>query len=54
LVERHAAETGSRKAIDLLQHWDTELVHFLQICPKEMLVHLPQSLQLEETAVPAE
>ncbi len=54
LVERHAAETGSRKAIDLLQHWDTELVHFLQICPKEMLVHLPQPLQLEETAVPAE
>ena len=54
LVERHAAETGSRKAIDLLQHWDTELVHFLQICPKEMLVHLPQPLQLEEAAVPAE
>ncbi len=54
LVERHAAETGSRKAIDLLQHWDTELVHFLQICPKEMLVHLPQPLQLEETAVSAE
>ncbi len=54
LVERHAAETGSRKAADILQHWDIEKVNFLQVCPKEMLVHLPQPLSLEETAVPAE
>ena len=54
LVERHAAETGSRKAIDLLQHWDLEQKNFLQICPKEMLVHLPAPLQVEEAAVPAE
>ncbi|MEP2029386.1 MAG: glutamate synthase large subunit [Paracoccaceae bacterium] len=54
LVERHAAETGSQKAIDLLQHWDTEVGHFIQICPKEMLVHLPHPILLEEAAVPAE
>ena len=54
LIERHAAETGSRKAADLLQHWDLEKANFVQICPKEMLVHLPAPLSIEETAIPAE
>ncbi|MEP3329741.1 glutamate synthase large subunit [Sedimentitalea sp.] len=54
LIERHAAETGSRKAADILQHWDVEKSHFLQVCPKEMLNHLPAPLSLEATAVPAE
>ncbi|MEO9778484.1 MAG: glutamate synthase large subunit [Sedimentitalea sp.] len=54
LIERHAAETGSRKAADILQHWDIEKSHFLQVCPKEMLNHLPAPLSLEATAVPAE
>ena len=39
---------------DILQHWDLEQHHFLQICPKEMLVHLPAPLSIEETAIPAE
>ncbi len=54
LIEQHAAETGSRKAADLLQHWDVEKGNFLQICPKEMLVHLPHPLSVEEQAIPAE
>ncbi|WP_424988246.1 glutamate synthase large subunit [Microbulbifer sp. S227A] len=54
LIERHAAETGSRKAADILQHWDIEKANFLQVCPKEMLTHLPAPLSLEATAVPAE
>ncbi|MEM9393976.1 MAG: glutamate synthase large subunit [Pseudomonadota bacterium] len=54
LIERHAAETGSRKAADILQHWDIEKDNFLQICPKEMLVHLPAPLSIEEGAIPAE
>ncbi|MBT3141273.1 glutamate synthase large subunit [Phaeobacter gallaeciensis] len=54
LIERHLDETGSRKAADILQHWDLEKGHFLQICPKEMLVHLKAPLSVEETAVPAE
>ncbi|WP_375279632.1 glutamate synthase large subunit [Pseudooctadecabacter sp.] len=54
LVERHHAETGSRKAADILQNWDTELGNFVQVCPKEMLIHLPAPLEIEETAVPAE
>ncbi|MEO0864145.1 MAG: hypothetical protein AAFY39_06085, partial [Pseudomonadota bacterium] len=54
LVERHLEETGSRKAADILQHWDMEQGNFLQVCPKEMLVHLPAPLTLEEGAIPAE
>ncbi|MDJ0825062.1 MAG: glutamate synthase large subunit [Rhodobacter sp.] len=54
LIERHAAETGSVKANDVLQHWDTEKAHFLQVCPKEMLAHIPAPLTLEAGAIPAE
>ena len=54
MIERHAAETGSRKAADILQHWDLEKSNFIQICPKEMLIHLPHPLIVEETAIPAE
>ena len=54
LIERHAAETGSRKATDILQHWDIEKTNFIQVCPKEMLAHLAVPLNIEDTAVPAE
>ena len=54
LVSRHAEETNSRKALDILQHWDVELRNFIQVCPKEMLIHLPVPLGVEEAVVPAE
>ncbi|MBM7069124.1 glutamate synthase large subunit [Actibacterium sp. 188UL27-1] len=54
LIERHLEETGSAKAADILQHWDVELGHFLQVCPKEMLAHLPAPVSLQADAVPAE
>ena len=54
LIERHAAETYSRKAQDILQNWEVEKANFLQVCPKEMLVHLPYPLTDEASAVPAE
>ncbi len=54
LIERHAKETGSRKAADILQNWETERANFLQVCPKEMLVHLPYPLSDEPAAMPAE
>ncbi|MCP4823425.1 MAG: glutamate synthase large subunit [Shimia sp.] len=54
LIERHVAETGSAKARDILQHWDVEKANFLQVCPKEMLVHIAHPLTQEGTAVPAE
>jgi glutamate synthase (NADPH/NADH) large chain len=54
LLKRHVAETGSQKAADILQHWDMEQANFLQICPKEMLVHLAAPLSIEEAAIPAE
>ncbi|WP_150120940.1 hypothetical protein, partial [Sulfitobacter sp. HI0040] len=54
LLERHLKETGSRRAGDILQHWETEKEHFLQVCPKEMLAHLPAPIGVERAAVPAE
>ncbi|GGL55902.1 glutamate synthase large subunit [Wenxinia marina] len=54
LIERHAVETGSRRAAEILTHWDSELPHFLQICPTEMLPHLAHPLSEEAQAVPAE
>jgi len=54
LIERHARETGSRKATEILTHWDREKGNFLQICPKEMLVHLKHPLSVEVQAIPAE
>jgi len=54
LIERHAEETGSRKAQDILQNWDVEQHNFLQVCPREMLDKLPYPLDLGAEAVPAE
>jgi len=54
LIERHAAETGSRKASEILQYWGSEKGNFLQVCPKEMLVHLKVPLRYEDQAIPAE
>jgi len=54
LIERHLEETGSRKAAEILQHWDIEKANFLQVCPKEMLNKLPHPLMQEQAAVPAE
>jgi len=54
LIEAHARETGSRKARDILRHWDTEKSRFLQVCPKEMLDKLDFPLGGESVAIPAE
>jgi glutamate synthase (NADPH/NADH) large chain len=54
MLEMHLKETGSRRAADILQHWDTEKHNFLQVCPKEMLAHLPAPLSNDQTAIPAE
>ncbi|WP_037314833.1 glutamate synthase large subunit [Ruegeria halocynthiae] len=54
LIETHQAETFSRKAASILQHWDVEKTNFLQVCPKEMLNKLSHPLTHEAAAVPAE
>ncbi|MFW2541460.1 glutamate synthase large subunit [Primorskyibacter sp. 2E107] len=55
LIARHAEETFSRKAQDILQHWEMEKGHFLQVCPTEMLDKIAYPLGIEEDmAVPAE
>ncbi|OHC43666.1 MAG: glutamate synthase subunit alpha [Rhodobacteraceae bacterium GWE1_64_9] len=54
LIERHVAETGSQKGQRILSNWEAERANFLQVCPKEMLIHLPYPLSDERAAVPAE
>ncbi len=54
LIERHVEETGSRKAADILQHWDIELDNFVQVVPKEMLDKLAHPIGIEDQAIPAE
>jgi len=54
LVESHAEETHSVLAHEILRHWDQTKSHFLQVCPKEMLAHLPAPLSAEKDAIPAE
>jgi glutamate synthase domain-containing protein 3 len=54
LIQRHAQETGSIKAQQILQDWEIERVNFVQICPKEMLVHLPVPLREQDKAIPAQ
>jgi glutamate synthase (NADPH) large chain len=54
LIQRHLDETGSRRAADILQHWEAERANFVQVCPKEMLIHIPHPLTVEQQAVPAE
>ena len=54
LVAAHAAETGSRRAAEILRNWDRELGNFVQICPKEMISRLPHPLSDEDAAIPAE
>ncbi|WP_375688043.1 glutamate synthase large subunit [Pseudooceanicola sp. LIPI14-2-Ac024] len=54
LVERHLDETGSRKAADILQHWEVEKAHFVQVAPKEMLNKLSHPIGIEDEAIPAE
>ncbi|MEM9319468.1 MAG: glutamate synthase large subunit [Pseudomonadota bacterium] len=50
LIEAHLRETGSRKAADIIQHWDLELQNFVQVCPKEMLDKLAHPIGLEEVS----
>ncbi|HVG47356.1 MAG TPA: glutamate synthase-related protein, partial [Rubellimicrobium sp.] len=54
LVERHHHETGSRRASELLSDWAASVRQFVQVGPKEMLVHLQHLRALEEMALPAE
>jgi len=54
LITRHHVESGSVKAAMILQDWDTEKANFVQVCPKEMLIHLKHPLSIEKAAIPAE
>ncbi|MDE0307113.1 MAG: glutamate synthase large subunit [Albidovulum sp.] len=48
LVAQHVKHTGSQKGEEILRNWDIQFRSFIQICPKEMLVHLPHPLSIAE------
>ena len=54
LIEKHANETESRRAIEILRNWETEVKNFVQICPKEMLNKISHPICLDEGLIPAE
>ena len=54
LLEKHAVETESRIAQEILRNWDIEVNNFVQVCPKEMLNKIPHPISLNEGAIPAE
>jgi glutamate synthase domain-containing protein 3 len=53
LIERHAAETESPRAAEILRNWDESLPRFRQIVPKEMLSRLEHPLSDAPEAVRA-
>ena len=53
LIKRHLEETGSRCAAAILRDWSNEKTRFVQVCPKEMLPHIPVPLGIEGTAARA-
>ena len=54
LVEKHAVETESRRAQEILRNWDIEVSNFIQICPKEMLNKISHPISFDKGAIPAE
>ena len=54
LVEKHAVETESRRAQEILRNWDIEVNNFIQICPKEMLNKISHPISFDKGAIPAE
>jgi glutamate synthase (NADPH/NADH) large chain len=54
LIERHVAETRSRRGTEILANWEEALPAFVQVCPKEMLPHLAHPLAHDRIEVPAE
>ncbi len=51
MVERHARETESPRARELLRTWDEARARFVQVCPKEMVARLAHPL--DDAAVAA-
>ena len=46
LLLRHAYETGSLRAREIISGWDIARTQFVQVCPKEMLPYLSHPLSI--------
>jgi glutamate synthase (NADPH/NADH) large chain len=54
LVQTHARETESPRAVELLRTWDEARRRFVQVCPKEMVSRLAHPLSDAATAMAGE
>jgi glutamate synthase (NADPH/NADH) large chain len=56
LIERHALQTGSKRARAMLDDWDTTLSHFVKIMPRDYAnaLKLLEAERLEAASVAAE
>ncbi len=50
MIEEHALETASPRALEILRNWEDERPKFWQVCPKEMLSRIPHPLSDEAAA----
>lgn len=50
IIQRHGAETGSVRAVEILDNWASEKHNFIQVCPKEMVSRLTHPLEWESMA----
>ena len=48
LVEEHAKKTESKLASQILNHWDSAVLHFWQVVPIEIVPVLDMPLSLDE------
>ena len=53
LIEEHAAETRSPRALEILGDWENQIGRFWQVCPKEMLKRLAHPLSDQKEAARA-
>ena len=47
MIETHRERTDSRRAMTILDQWETELQHFWQIVPHEMKNRLDHPVEVE-------
>ena len=47
LISEHSRETGSYLSKKIIDNFDNELQHFIQVCPKEMINKLENPITLK-------
>ena len=51
LLHKHYDETGSKVSKKIIENFDSEIINFIQVCPKEMLNKLEKPITNKQTNV---